>query len=339
MHGKSELVRDGVDDIHNLAHVVLVVLPFLLLQEEIELYGDAVGAGLFLGDEVGHLLVHVVACRNSAFHITTEKRQVHLRSLQLRLLEITLINQFAAHLIVDDAYRMHIVGDTSANPAAAALLHALPVLERLVDKRFRRDGDDGVVEIAHLHGGECHILHHAVHPGLFHRNPVALAEHVVRGEMNARHESCDGILEYEHQYSRRGTQSGKERQRTTVEDDGHHHNRGQQHQDDFQHTRERAGILLHVATAPLTLVSLKGIDEAHHGTRGHHGDVDGREAFQDVEHHGILIENPRQQLPDDDGRHDMAGRDEHLAVEQLVVPLHFGLGREFGHQGHQQPAA
>ena len=89
--------------------MVLIVLPLLLLQEEIELHGNAVGPGLILRDEIGHLLIHVVAARDIALHITAEERQVHFPSLQLTLLEKALVDEMLAHGVVDDPHRVDVV--------------------------------------------------------------------------------------------------------------------------------------------------------------------------------------------------------------------------------------
>ena len=107
-----------------------------MLQEEIELHGDAISSGLILCDEMSHLLIHVLAGRNVAFHITAEEREVYFTSLQFSFLEIAFVDQMLAQGFVDDPHRMHIVRHSAIHPPPFALLHSFPILERLVDERL-----------------------------------------------------------------------------------------------------------------------------------------------------------------------------------------------------------
>ena len=78
-----------------------------------------------------------------------------------------------AQVVVHDFNGIYIVVHVTPHPASVTLLHAYPVLERLIDERLGRDCNDGIIEVTHLDRGKRHIFHITVHTRLFHRNPVA----------------------------------------------------------------------------------------------------------------------------------------------------------------------
>ena len=55
------------------------------------------------------------------------------------------------HFGSTEPYTVHIDIDRTLDAASATLLHTTPVLERVAYKQVRRNGSDGLVEIAHLH--------------------------------------------------------------------------------------------------------------------------------------------------------------------------------------------
>ena len=189
---------------------MLIIFPFLLLQKEIEVHGNAIRSGLSFTDKIGHLFIHIVTSCKHTFHITAEKGKVHLLTLQFVFLEITFLQQMLAQVIVHDFNGIYIVVHVTPHPTSVTLLHAYPVLERLIDERLGRDSNDGIIEVTHLDRGKRHIFHITVHPRLFHRNPVAFVKHVIRGQTNACHQSGDSILKDKKEYCRQSAQSGKE---------------------------------------------------------------------------------------------------------------------------------
>ena len=123
---------------------------------------------------------------------------------------------------------------------------------------MRSDGDDGVVEVAHLHRGEGYLLHRTVDTSLFHRYPVALVEHVVAREAYSCHKSGDGVLEHEHEDGGCGAKSCEQGEGIAVDDYRHNHNHRQEHHHNLEYAAEGVEILvmsrLHVGVKHLQRV-------------------------------------------------------------------------------------
>lgn len=205
----SEQRGKGIDGIHDVGKLMLILNPCLFFQEKIELDGQARVGGLQLPDHERHVLVDVGQRAQIFLHVTAEQTDVY-RWTCIKLLgrEKLVVEELLAKRGVEGAYAVEIEKHHALNPSATALLHALPVLERLLHKRRRRHGDEGVVEVAHLDRGERHLLNHTVHASLVEGYPVALVKHVVARQAHASHKAGDGILEHKHHDGRGGTQSG-----------------------------------------------------------------------------------------------------------------------------------
>ena len=106
-----------------------------------------------------------------------------------------------------DGYGVDVDGQRALDAAAAALAHGPPVLERVAHKGVGRDRSDGLVEVLYLDRRERHLGYVSVGAVFAHGDPVARAEHVVCRELHARNKPEDRILEYEHQYGGRGSQT------------------------------------------------------------------------------------------------------------------------------------
>mgnify|MGYP001389258868 CR=1 FL=1 len=116
----------------------------------------------------------------------------------------------------------------------------MPVLERVFDEFLRRHGDNGVVEVAHLD----YVLDSTVGTSLADCNPVALAHHIVARKADARYKTRYCVLKHEHKYSRCGTESGKQSERTAVDDDRNDDDDTEKNHYNLQYTAEGMQILL-----------------------------------------------------------------------------------------------
>ena len=137
---------------------------------------------------------------------------------------ITLSNVLRFHIIVEDreglpdvcdkilrAYlqTVHIHHYAFVRPAASALHHAPPVLERSAYQSVRRYHGEGVVPVAHLDGVQRYFLDCAVGTSVRHLYPVSEPYHVVLRKLHTRNESENAVLEYQHKYCCRGAESGQ----------------------------------------------------------------------------------------------------------------------------------
>ena len=96
-------------------------------------------------------------------------------------------------------YRGDVDIDRPFDAPAAGFLHAAPVGEGFGYEFVGGNGGDGLVPVLYLDGGETYLRHLAVHSAARHHYPVAEPYHVVRTELDARHETEDGVLKDEHQ--------------------------------------------------------------------------------------------------------------------------------------------
>ena len=115
------------------------------------------------------------------------------------------------HSVIIEVNRTEVIIDLSRLFAAYVLLHTHPVLKRAVNECLRGYGDDGVVEVAHLDGGQRDVLHPAVDTSATDGNPVTDMNHVIVCQADASHQTLDGVLKGQHQDSRGSPQSGKQR--------------------------------------------------------------------------------------------------------------------------------
>lgn len=125
--------------------------------------------------------------------------------------------------------------DRQLQAAPTSLAHAAPVLKRVANEQIRRYGGYGLVEVLHLDGGERHLFYISVGSILVHGYPVARAQHVVGSKLHAGNKAKDGVLEDQHYYGSRGSESGKDGSGTLVDDDAHHEDEAHDDRQKIEH--------------------------------------------------------------------------------------------------------
>ena len=191
---ETEIGNGGIEVFEYGCHLLLVALPLLFVEEEIELHGQTCGGCLVLSNHIDHIGIHVGMAGEIAFGIGAEEGQVHgvvahVDFLQQSLCHIATITESLAYGIVDVANETEVEINASGYSPSLALLHGVPVLERVLHQCLWSDGECGVVVVAHLDGGESYVLHYSVDACLFHCYPVAFVEHVVAREPHSCHKS------------------------------------------------------------------------------------------------------------------------------------------------------
>ena len=83
------------------------------------------------------------------------------------------------------------------DPPAAALLHAAPVLERHLDELVGWDRGNRLVPVLYLHGVQGDVDDIAVGTEVGRFDPVANADHAVRGDGETGNEGENGVAEHE----------------------------------------------------------------------------------------------------------------------------------------------
>lgn len=204
---KVELGHDGQQVVEDVGLNLLVRCPISGAGKEVEFYGNAVVGGLEVAHQYRHLIIHRGQVVQIGIEVGAENAQVGLASAvdQYAIIDllrfivifynllclVDVVGQqfdfavFVQHLRCAEAHAVHVDVDRALHPSAAALLHATSVLERVAHQQVGRNGGDGVVPVAHLHGVECHLYHGSVSTVLRHGNPVAHLQHVVGGELYA----------------------------------------------------------------------------------------------------------------------------------------------------------
>ena len=188
IYRKAEVLHGSIYSLEDFVLLVFIFLPSLLAEEEIKLYWKALLRGFELAHHVGHIGVDERMGGKVAVGPTAEEGEVDF-FFYLVFGEVVTGDEGLTDVGGDDADGVEIEIDTARYPATFTLLHRFPVLEGVVNEGLRSDGDDGVVEVAHLHRGEGYLLHRAVYACLLHRYPVALVQHVVAGETNTGNKS------------------------------------------------------------------------------------------------------------------------------------------------------
>ena len=132
----SEQRGEGIDGIHDVGKLMLIFNPCLFFQEKIELDGQARIGGLQLPDHERHVLVDVGQRAQIFLHVTAEQTDVY-RWACVKLLgrEKLVVEELLAKRGIEGAYAVEIEKHHALDPSATALLHALPVLERLLDRK------------------------------------------------------------------------------------------------------------------------------------------------------------------------------------------------------------
>ena len=158
-----------------------------------------------------------------------------VRSLFAALIALSNVLRF--HIIVEDRESLPDVGDevvgadfqavhvhhyAFVRPASSAFHHASPVLEWGTHQCIWRYHGEGVVPVAYLDGVQGYFLDRAVCASVRHLYPVSEPYHVVLRKLHTRNESENAVLEYQHKYCCRGTESGQKNYGRFVYQDGYY---------------------------------------------------------------------------------------------------------------------
>ena len=151
------------------------------------------------------MVIHTGILCQHPLHIPAIKCHVHLLTLQLVCREIALLYQLLFQIVCRQLDVPEIVKHLTFHTSPIALLHAHPVLKRVRNQGLWCNRDDGVVEIAHLYRGQRDLFHHTIDGRIGHSDPISLAHHVVTRQLNAGHQTRNGVFEHQHQHGRGGT--------------------------------------------------------------------------------------------------------------------------------------
>lgn len=223
--------------------------------------------------------------------------------------------------------------DRQLQAASTSLAHTAPVLKRVANEQIRRYGSYGLVEVLHLDGGERHLFYISVGSILVHGYPVARAQHVVGSKLHAGNKAKDGVLEDQHYYGSRGSESGKDGSGTLVDDDAHHEDEAHDDRQKIEHLidaleRTVAQLLMLAGYFVERMKKLADEEQRHY----HYIYIAGLE--QHGQHLAAGTEGKGQQGIPYNGRDDAAKGLHDALVEQIVVPRGLGALGELLHGRH-----
>ena len=336
---EAEGGHHGKHVLEDLALQVLVGDPLGAVGEEVELQGKALRGGLQLAHHDGHAAVDAGVMLEVVLEIVAEDVEVdHEFVFPLDAFEPAATLKLGHLLVGAERDGAHVDVYGTLDTAAAALLHAAPVLERVAHESIGRYGGDGLVPVAHLDGGEGHLLHIAVGPVLGHGDPVAGAQHVVGRELYACHETHDGVFEHEHEHGGRGSQGGEYVAGILVDEDADHDDEGHADDHDLEHLVDALdGVVLEAVLMAGEVVQGREERAQQLGYDGY--EVDEVDLEQEVERGVTVREGQGHEHGDEDGWHQAADILEQGVAEQDIVPSGTGGADEPLHQGEQEPTA
>ncbi len=221
--------------------------------------------------------------------------------------------------------------------AATGLLHAAPVLERLGHQAPGGDADDGLVEVLHFDGVQGDVHHVAIGAHLGHFDPVAHAQHVVAGQLNAGDERQQGVLVHQQDDRRHGAQARQQQQRRAVDQGGDDDDGSEDVQDHLRQlhvTLDGAGAGVFGARVDVQ----QGVEQ---GAQGQHHEQDGHGQGQVADEMLGLVAEYRHQVEaelDDQRRHGLGQAVEDLVVQQVVEPVQRRLSAQQLHGVQHQEA-
>lgn len=227
--------------------------------------------------------------------------------------------------------------DRQLQAAPTSLAHTAPVLKRVAHEQIRRYGGYGLVEVLHLDGGERHLSYQSVGSIFGHGYPVARAQHVVGSKLHAGNKAEDGVLEDQHYYGSRGSESGKDGSGTLVDDDAHHEDEAHDDRQKIEHLidaleRTVAQLLMLAGYFVERMEKLADEEQRHY----HYIYIAGLE--QHGQHLAAGTEGKGQQGIPYNGRDDAAKGLHDAPVEQIVVPCALGALGELLHGRHDNVA-
>ena len=204
----------------------------------------------------------------------TEDVQVHLFLTSfLKTLHPRLLLEVCQLFGRTETHRVHIDVNGTLHASSTNVEHPSPVLERIVHQGIRRHGCDGLIPVAHLHGGQGHFHNIPIGTIFRHRNPVARTNHIISSKLDTSHQPLDCILENQHQDGRTGTQPCQDGRRILTDQLAHNDNCTDADHHQLQHLIEA----LQRAVLHLFVFTRNGInrsDDRANQLHDNHGDID-----------------------------------------------------------------
>ena len=320
--GEAEGGDDGVDVVEDVGLNVLEFDPFGGAGEEVDFDGETGGGGVELPHHVGESGIHYGKRGDIALEVGAEELQVDapLGGVESGRKE----PEGAQPLYFIGGGEAHGVGvdiEGAANAASAILRHGLMVAERFAHERVRGNGGDGIVEIAHLYGGERHILHRAVGAVGGHAYPVALGHHPVGRELHACHQAEYRILEHEHQHGRGRSQGSENGHGRLIYENAHAYYRTYAEHHKLRHLEDALyGVGLQVFATHKRPVEI--VYENHYYP--HHGPehIEPRHHIDDIDRlAAVAREEAGKHYGNPDGGRKLAHSAGQAVIEHVVVPF------------------
>lgn len=344
---EAELVDNGEEVVEDVGLDALVGAPADVVGEDVDFQGDAVFGGLELADELDHLLVDLGVCFEVGDAVGAEGAEVGEAAAVAEGAEVVFATggvfggdlfEFGVEVGLEEAELLpagelffggegdgaEVDLDGAFDAAAAAFLHAAPVFERFGDEGVGGDGGDGAVPVADLDGGEGDVDDVAVGAGFGHFDPVADADHLVDGDLDAGDEAEEGIAEDEDEDGHDGAEAGEEVEGGAVEEDGEDEDGGDEVGDEFDRLDEALdGDFVFVATAD------EDIDAVEEGAEDHEADddeVDIDEVFEEEEGFGVGLEGLGAEAGEDEGGGEVGEAGEDAGLVHDIIPVGGGAG-------------
>ena len=153
---ETEIGNGGIEVFEYGCHLLLVALPLLFVEEEIELHGQTCGGCLVLSHHIDHFGIHVSMAGEIAFGIGAEEGQVHgvvahVALLQQSLYHIATITESLAYGIVDVANETEVEIKNPASNAKILKPKLLFMYFRLMDYYVQKGGMENEISELLLH--------------------------------------------------------------------------------------------------------------------------------------------------------------------------------------------
>ena len=202
----------------------------------------------------------------------------------------------------------------SLDAPVADVLDVAPVLEGIGDQRVAGDRGDGLVPVADLDCRQADVDDVVVGAVLRHIEPVAHAQHVVGGELDAGDEPQDRVLDYQQQDGGHRVQPAEQKQWRLADQQGNRADQGDdraQELDALEKPPERqSGCELHGAG-----YVAKGVQYREHGQEREEDDPEVAEHCDERQDCRLGIQqNPRERVDGDALEREREAREDAVAV-------------------------
>ena len=200
--------------------------------------------------------------------------------------------------------------------------HAAPVFETGAHQLPGGDAGDGFVPVLHFDGVQIDFNHRPIGVLTGHLNPVVHAQHVVAGQLHARHKRQNRVFEHQHQHRRHGPQAREQQQGRAVQHRGHDQQQGHNaHGQLAQLHIAFDGARLRGTRAVVVVVRVvQGIEQRHHRPRQVVGGKGCGQVVQQVGQRGLQVRHAIHRLLHDDGGHHLGHTAQHRIVQRNVPP-------------------